>query len=153
MTDRNSGLDTERLGSESITFLGDFSKKLVTNTFFNFVGRCWNFLATLLLTPYILHHLDVNQFGVWVLLSIFTSSFNLLDLGMGAAFVKHISEYYTRRDFDRLNKAIFSGLIFYLLFGAGLTAFGLALERPLFRVFRIPNGFSDVYLLVLIGFS
>jgi O-antigen/teichoic acid export membrane protein len=153
MTDRNSGPDTEQLGSESVTFLGDFSKKLVTNTFFNFVGRCWNFLATLLLTPYILSHLDVNQFGVWVLLSIFTSSFNLLDLGMGAAFVKHISEYYTRRDFDRLNKAIFSGLIFYLLFGAGLTAIGLALERPLFRVFRIPAGFSDVYLLVLIGFS
>ena len=66
MTDRISGQ------SESITFLGDFSKKLVTNTFLNFLGRCWNFLVTLLLTPYILLHLNVQEFGVWVLLSIFT---------------------------------------------------------------------------------
>src|SRR5262245_29949908 len=128
---------------ESITFLGAFSKKLVTNTFFNFVGRCWIFLTTLLLTPYILKHINVHEFGVWVLLTIFTSSFNLLDLGMGAAFVKHVSEYYTRRDYDRLNKALFSGLIFYILFGLVLTLGGLALQGPLFRLFRIPDGFSD----------
>src|SRR5262245_50487601 len=147
MTDRISG------PSESITFLGGFSQKLVTHTFFNFVGRCCNFLVALLLTPYILSHLNVHEFGVWVLLTIFTSSFNLLDLGMGAAFVKHISEFYTRRDYDRINKALFSGLLFYVLFGAILTGLGLALQRPLFVLFHIPQGFSDVYLLILIGFS
>src|SRR5436309_12047866 len=147
MTDKISGQN------ESITFLGVFSQKLVTNTFFNFLGRSWNFLVTLLLTPYILSHLNVHEFGVWVLLAIFTSSFNLLDLGMGAAFVKHISEYYTHRDFERINKAILSGLIFYLMFGALLIAIGLALHRPLFRLFQIPDGFSDVFLLVLTGFS
>src|SRR5438045_2818860 len=84
MTDSISGQ------GESITFLGGFSQRLVTNTFFNFVGRCWNFLVALLLTPYILGRLNVHEFGVWVLLTIFTSSFNLLDLGLGAAFVKHI---------------------------------------------------------------
>src|SRR5262245_48080344 len=109
----------------SITFLGDFSQKLVTNTFFNFIGRCWNFLIALLLTPYILHHLNVHEFGVWVLLTIFTSSFNLLDLGLGAAFVKHISEFYTLRDYDRINKALFSGLLFYAIFGVLLIALGV----------------------------
>ena len=60
--------DTEPL---RVTFLGDFSKKVVTNTFFNVLGRSWNFLLNLLLTPYILSHLNVGDFGVWVLLSIF----------------------------------------------------------------------------------
>ena len=37
--------------SGSVTFLGEFSAKLVTNTFFNLLGRCWSFLVALLLTP------------------------------------------------------------------------------------------------------
>ena len=49
--------------SEPVTFHGDFSKKLVTNTFFNVVGKLWSFLVTLLLTPFILSHLSVNEFG------------------------------------------------------------------------------------------
>jgi len=139
--------------SQSITFLGDFSKKLATNTFFNFVSRCWNFTVTFLLTPYILWRLGAGEFGVWVLLSILTSSFNLLDLGIGSAFVKHISEYYTRRDYDRINKALSSGFIFYIAFGAALVVLGLALEGPLFRLVRIPDGYSAVFLLVLIAFA
>src|SRR5262249_53014913 len=58
-----------------------------------------------------------------------------------------------RRDYERINKALFSGLLFYVLFGVVLIVSGLALEGPLFRLFRIPDGFSDVFLLVLIGFS
>src|SRR5689334_2527086 len=104
-----------------VTFLGDFSKKLVTNTFFNVLGRCWSFLVTLLLTPYILHRLDVGEFGIWVLLTVFTSSFNLLDLGLGSSFVKYISAYHTYEDYDRINQVLFSGLIFYGLFGIFLT--------------------------------
>jgi len=110
-----------------VTFLGEFSTKLVTNTFFNLLGRCWSFLVALLLTPYILSHLGVRDFGTWVLLSIFISSFNLLDLGLGSSFVKYISEYYTYEDYDRINRVLFSGLVFYGLFGIVLVAAGLVL--------------------------
>src|SRR5205823_13711572 len=86
---------------QPITLQGEFSKKLVTNTFFNLVGRSWSFILALLLTPYILARLDVREFGTWVVLSIFLSSnasFNLLDFGLGSAFVKHIAEFYTHGD-------------------------------------------------------
>ena len=136
----------------SVTFLGEFSKKLITNTFFNLLGRSWSFLATLLLTPYILSHLNVGDFGVWVLLSVFISSFNLLDLGLGSSFVKYISTYYTHRDYGRINEALFSGLAFYGLFGVVLTVLGLAMEQTLFQWFRL-SGVSDVYLLVLLSCS
>jgi O-antigen/teichoic acid export membrane protein len=133
-----------------ITFLGDFSKKLVTNTFFNLIGRCWSFVLTLLLTPYILSHLSVREFGTWILLSVFISSFNLLDLGLGSSFVKYISEYYTHEDYDRINRVLFSGLIFYGLFGVILVCLGVMFERPLFQLFHI-SGSSDVYILVLLA--
>ena len=140
------GLPTEPL---SVTFLGDFSKKLVTNTFFNVLGRSWSFLVGLLLTPYILSHLNVSDFGAWVLLSIFVSSFNLLDFGLGSSFVKYISAYHTYDDYGRINKVIFSGLAFYGLFGVAVVTAGLLVEKPLLLLFRINNA-SDVYLLVLV---
>ena len=135
---------------ESITFLGDFSKKLVTNTFFNLIGRSWSFFVTLLLTPYILAHLSVTDFGIWVILSVFITSFTFLDLGLGSSFVKFISAYYTYEDYNSINKVLFSGLAYYTLFGSLLVVAGLAVERPLFSLFHI-DGASEPYLLVLIA--
>ncbi len=132
-----------------VTFLGDFSKKLVTNTFFNVLGRSWSFLVNLLLTPYILSHLNVGDFGAWILLTIFVYSFSLLDLGLGSSFVKYISAYHTHEDYEHINKVIFSGLAFYSLFGILLVIAGLLIERPLLQLFRI-TGASDVYFLVLL---
>ena len=132
-----------------VTFLGEFSQKLVTNTFFNMLGRSWSFLVTLLLTPFILRHLDVGEFGVWVLLTVFTNSFNFLDLGLGSSFVKYISAYHTYEDYDRINEVVFSGLAFYSVFGLGLVAVGIALQNSLFAWFHITHA-EDVYLLVLL---
>jgi O-antigen/teichoic acid export membrane protein len=131
-------------------FLGEFSKKLVTNTFFNLLGRSWSFLVTILLTPYLLRHLDKDQFGAWVLLSIFTTSFNLLDLGLGSSFVKYISAYYTYEDYDRINEVIFSGLAFYGILGVILLAAGLAIERPLFTYFNLTSA-SHLFPIVLVA--
>jgi len=138
--------DTEAL---RVTFLGDFSKKVATNTFFNVLGRSWSFLINLLLTPYILAHLNVGDFGVWVLLSIFVYSFSLLDLGLGSSFVKYISAYHVHEDYDSINKVIFSGIAFYALFGVFIIIAGLLVEHPLLHLFRIENA-SAVYFLVLL---
>jgi O-antigen/teichoic acid export membrane protein len=133
-----------------VTFLGDFSKKLVTNTFFNILGRCWSFFITLLLTPYILSHLNVGGFGVWILFSVFATSLNLLDLGLGSSFVRYVSSYFTHEDYERINHVLFSGLAFYAVFGVLFTILGLAVEQPLFHLFRISSS-SDVYRLVLLS--
>ena len=138
-----------------VTLQGEFSKRLVTNTFFNLLGRSWSFVLALLLTPYILGHLDVREFGTWVVLSIFLSSnpsFNLLDFGLGSSFVKHIAEFYTHGDFGRINRVLFSGLVFHSLFGVLLIAVGLWLEGPLFALFHV-SGASTAYLLVLFSWA
>ncbi len=135
--------------SQPVTLLGEFSKKFVTNTFFNVLGRSWSFLTALLLTPYILSHLGVNDFGMWVLLTVFINWFNLFELGLGSSFVKYISAYYTHRDYDRINHVLFSGLLFYSAFGVLLVFIGLALE-PLFSWFRMAPA-PGVYFLILMS--
>src|SRR5215831_12124448 len=141
---------------DKITFLGDFSKKLVTNTFFNFLGRSWSFVLALLLTPFILSHLNVRDFGTWALLSIFISSSNLLsanllDFGFGFSFLKYISEFYTYEDDDGINRVLVSGLVFYTLYGLVFVAAGLFVQKPLFQLFHLSGASSTVYVLVLIS--
>lgn len=149
--------DVSRSGYEhrKVTLQGEFSKKLVTNTFFNLVGRSWSFVLALLLTPYILAHLDVHEFGTWVVLSIFISSsasFNLLDFGLGSAFVKHVAEFHTHRDFASINRVLFSGLAFYSLVGALVVMLGLLLKNSVFEVFHL-TGASTAYILVLLSWA
>ena len=133
-----------------ITFLGDFSRKLIANTFFNLLGRFWNLAATLLLTPFLLAHLTAHEFGAWVLFSVFLESFTLLDLGLGSAFVKFISASYAHEDYDRISKVLFSGLIFYLLHGFLLVGIGLAVRGPLFGFFDI-QGAETAYFFALMA--
>src|SRR2546430_1934977 len=106
--------------SDSVTFLGEFSKKLATNTFFNVLGRFWSFFVTILLTPYILSSLGERNYGIWAAFCVFIGSSNLLDLGLGSSFVKFISAYHAHDDYERINKSIFSGFVFYGLFGCAL---------------------------------
>jgi len=149
--------DGGRPGAESLSLLGDFSRRLIANTFFNFLGRFWSFAATILLTPYILHYLTDAEFGVWVifgvLLNSVMSSAGFLDFGLGSSFVKFISAYYTHGDYERINKVLFSGFAFYVLHGILFVAGGLALERVLFGVFRMSSipGASNAYLCVLVA--
>jgi O-antigen/teichoic acid export membrane protein len=141
--------------NQPVALQGEFSKKLVTNTFFNLVGRSWSFVLALLMTPYILRHLDVREFGTWVVLSIFIgsgASFNLLDFGLGSAFVKHIAEFYTHRDFDRIHRVLFSGLVFYGVTGILIVSAGLLLENVILRLFHITEA-SGAYLLVLLSWA
>jgi O-antigen/teichoic acid export membrane protein len=142
-------MKSSEAGSFEVTVQGDFSRKFITNTFFNVLGRSWSFLVNLVLTPYILSRLNVADFGAWVLLTILINSFNLLDLGLGFAFVRYIAAYYTYDDYDSINKVIFSGLAFYSLLGIVGIAGGLLIERPLLELLRITAS-SHTYLLVLL---
>jgi O-antigen/teichoic acid export membrane protein len=136
--------------NQPVTFLGNFSRKLIINTLFNFLGRFWNFAATILLTPLIYVHLPAGEFGVWILFSMFLESYTLLDLGLGAAFLKYISTFYANGDHEQINRVLFSGMLFYLLHGLVLVSLGLAARGFVFGFFDI-SGAETAYLFALMA--
>src|SRR5712671_3937863 len=133
---------------ESVTFLGEFSKKLATNTFFNVLGRFWSFFVTILLTPYILSSLGERNYGIWAAFTVFIGSSNLLDLGLGSSFIKFISAYHAHEDYERINRSIFSGFAFYGIFGVVLIAAGIVIREPLLAFFRIGDA-TQAYVIAL----
>ena len=89
---------------------------VITNTAFNILGKSWGIIIALFLTPYTISCIGVERYGVWALVSVVTSYFGLLDLGIGSSYVKYIAEYHTKRDCLQINRIVNSGLAFYGVF-------------------------------------
>ena len=93
----------------------NISQKIVKNTFYNMIGKFFGILAALFLTPYIIRHIGIERFGLWAIVGVMTGYFGLIDCGIGTSFVKYIAEFYTKKEVDKINQLVSTGVIFYLL--------------------------------------
>ncbi|MBN1871165.1 MAG: polysaccharide biosynthesis C-terminal domain-containing protein [Candidatus Omnitrophica bacterium] len=116
-----------------------FKDKIIKNTLFNMLGRVWMVLVTIFLTPYIINHVGVERYGIWVIIGVVTGYFGLLDLGLGMSFVKFISENFAKREFGKLNEVINTGIVFYALFGIFLIAITFFIVKPLLLLLNVPD--------------
>ena len=127
------------------------SQKIVRNTVFNFLGRVWTMFVGLLLMPYLISKLGVEQFGVWPLVFPLTRYLDLLDLGASTATVKYIAEYYTRRDYGAINGIVNTGFAFYIAFGFILTTAVIASNDVILSFLKIPPDLFNEARFVLVG--
>ena len=129
----------------------DFSYKVVKNTVFNIIGYSWMIIVTLFLTPYIIRHVGIERYGIWVIIGLVTGYFGLLDFGIGQSFVKFISESYTKGDYKGINGIVNTGLWFYSIFGILCIVGGFFFIEPILSFFKIPpylhNEASFIFLL------
>lgn len=114
------------------------AQKLIKNTFFNVLGKVWSLLVAFALTPYIIHRVGVERFGIWAIASVITGYFGLFDFGIGTSFVKYISEFYTKKDHLKLNQVINTGMFFYFLFSLFTIAISFFAVGPMLAFLKIP---------------
>ncbi|MBU1182525.1 MAG: flippase [Proteobacteria bacterium] len=133
------------------------SQKIIKNTIFNAVGRFWGILVALILTPYIIRHIGIERYGIWALVGVLTGYFGLLDFGIGTSFVKYISEFYAKKDFEKINQVINTGFVFYSIFAIFLITLSFFVINPLLTFFKIPSHLYNesvfVFFLGIILFS
>lgn len=87
---------------------------IARNTVFNALGRFWEALIALVLTPYILTRLDYEAWGLWSLVAVFTGYASLFDFGLSSGFAKFIAEHAARKDTQRVSSIVSTGFCFYL---------------------------------------
>lgn len=128
------------------------SRKIVRNTLFNMVGGFWSLLIKVLLTPIIIAYIGVDKFGIWAFVLLFTGYFALLDLSIGTAIVKYVSQYYAKREFESINKVVNSAFVFYA--SIGMLSCGLAfflIRWIVENVLRVPASLLYEANFVLVG--
>ncbi len=104
------------------------SHKLVNNTLYNAFGKVFTLGVNIVLTPYVLSHMDLERFGIWATITILTGYLGFFDFGIGNAFLKHIAEYHTKGELHHVNDVINTSILIY-----GVISFMVGLPVYFFR--------------------
>ena len=88
----------------SSTLEGGVSKRFFSNTILNYAGQGFILALTFITLPYTVHHLGPDFFGVLALVQVTAGLAGLLNLGIGRALTKYVSELYWKRDFQLINQ-------------------------------------------------
>ena len=92
----------------------------------NFVGQGFLLVLTFATAPYIVHHLGAELFGIVALVQTVAGFASIVNLGVGRALTKYVSELYWKNDFHSISQlfqtawatCVISGLAgFFLLIG------------------------------------
>ena len=111
-------------------------------------------IAAIVLTPFLLHHLGVDAYGVWALAGSVVGYLELAELGFGAASTKLMAEDAGKRPrlVSETLSTSFAVLVALGLLGGGITVC-LAIGAP--HWFNIPRGLeaSSTAVFLALGIS
>src|SRR5437868_11889875 len=124
------------------------------------VGSSWfalgvNVLVGIFLSPYILHRLGDEAFGLWVLIYSITGYYGLFDFGIRSSIVRYVSKYTALNDSEELNHIINTSLITYSCVAALLLALTGVGTLYVDRLFHIPALFHATaqVIFLMVGFA
>lgn len=121
--------------------MGDknLSARLVWNVIWNFLGQAWILLISFFATPFIVHSLDVDLYGIYTLVGVIIGYFSFLKFGLGTASVKYISQYLALDEKDKARRAFWSCLGAYIFLGVlGMVLIAAAAPVLVERLLKIP---------------
>lgn len=106
------------------------------------VGSSWVALGVTVvvgffLSPYILHHLGDEAFGLWVLVFSITGYYGLFDLGIRSSLVRYVAGYSATNDTEQLNLLVNTAIVSYSVIGLVcliVTAIGTYYVDSIFHV-------------------
>ena len=119
--------------------------RLIHNAVFSVGGWGVPIVLSFLFTPYIVRTLGSDSYGILTLVWSVIGYFAFLDLGLGRALVKFVSEFVGRKDLQGVNDAIGASI----LLGASLSLAGAiviftASDFMATRLLKIPEEFQRV---------
>jgi O-antigen/teichoic acid export membrane protein len=105
--------------------IDDALSRLSRNTFHNLSALLLPAFLSLVTTPFIVHRLGDERFGLYMLTLSVVGFGGLLDLGLNTAAIKFVAEEYTRKDLRALSGVLNSLLASRFFLGALASAIGL----------------------------
>jgi O-antigen/teichoic acid export membrane protein len=109
------------------------------------VGSTWvvtlvGIATTYVLTPFVIHTLGTEGYGIWTLIVSITGFISLLAMGVPMACVRYLAQHVAERDTTKVNEAIGSCAGLYLILGAAALVVGGLLSGVFLVVYDLPVG-------------
>ena len=125
------------------------------------VGSTWfalglNVVVGIFLSPFILHRLGDDAFGLWILIFSVTGYYGLFDLGIRSSIVRYVAKFSATEDHAELNRLVNTAMLGYS--AIGISALGITLLATYYvhSIFpKIPLDFVPTarWLLFIVGAS
>lgn len=80
------------------------SRRFVGSTTVNYLGQGFLLVLTFITAPYTVHHLGPELFGILALVQVTAGFAGLLNLGIGRALTKYVSELFWQGEFNQINR-------------------------------------------------
>jgi O-antigen/teichoic acid export membrane protein len=104
-----------------------------------------------LLTPYILHHLGDEAYGLWVLTVTCVGYYGLLDIGVRSSILRYVSRHQALGDLEGVNQVVATAFYYYLAACAVILVATFASVGPVSHFFSIRSdlvpAFKSLYIL------
>src|SRR5215471_9660986 len=114
-----------------------------------------NVLVGIFLSPYILHRLGDEAFGLWILIFSLTGYYGLFDLGIRSSIIRYVAKYSATEEYAELNRLVNTAMFSYG--GIGAVAMGITVAGAYYlnSIFRVPAAFESTarWLLLMVGTS
>jgi O-antigen/teichoic acid export membrane protein len=88
-------------------------KGVMSNAGWTGLLTLWSGVISLLLTPLMIHHLGVPQYGILLLIWSFTGMLGLVNLGLGEATLRYVAYHIGDGDLSGVNRVFGSTISFY----------------------------------------
>lgn len=125
--------------------MGEFSKKIIKNSFFSVLEFTWPLITSFIATPFIVHKLGTDGYGILAIVTVTLGFFAFVDLGLGIAAVRDVAEHYEKKDFKMINRVLNSTLLVFFVMGAlGALMIYLASNTLVIKILNVPQELIDI---------
>ena len=130
--------DTSHQGKEDGRQIG---RKVARNSVAGMGAVGIYFLSRLALTPFILHYVNLTEFGLWSMCFVILSYAGLGAIGVNGAYIKFTAEYQSRNDQSSIGSLLSTGILCMTLF---CIVFYIILYLALPYILKIFNVSSEL---------
>jgi O-antigen/teichoic acid export membrane protein len=114
------------------------TKRFAFNVMMNWVAMAVGMVVPFFLTPFVIRHLGVTQYGIWILAVSTVSYLGVLDMGLRSAIIRFVSKAETQGKPEDATQVISAAVWGRVLISAGVAALSVALALVFPHFFKIP---------------
>ena len=112
--------------------------RIATNSLYQLATQVLLLAVGLFTSPYIVHTLGLNLYGILVLVGITTNYFGVVELGLGQATIKFLADSSSRKDWPEFTRVFWTSSLSYLVLGIVGAAGMVACTPVLISLLKIP---------------
>lgn len=124
-------------------------RQIARNTVLGWAGRLVAVLGWTLIAPWMLHRLGAERFGLWSLLSVFSTLAVTFDLGLQGALTKFVAEYRGAEREAAARVLLAMALTAYVTLGVLTLLLVLLLRSPIMDFYRLTDSLREEAMIAL----